>query len=109
LRADDLRNAVERWLGAAPLGFRLAASLRAAAAGVQTGIVDVTSRLRALDLTSGGDRAGVTSGVGGGHAAEHGGGERGQLVLGACADVRDDLGGGEVAEAAARVQTGPPA
>jgi CheY-like chemotaxis protein len=36
-------------------------------------------------------------------------GERGEIVLGPCADVRDDLGGGHVPQAGARLQFGAPA
>jgi two-component system, sensor histidine kinase RetS len=43
------------------------------------------------------------------HALEDGGGDGGEVVLGPCADVRDDLGGREVAEAGAGLESGPPA
>jgi CheY-like chemotaxis protein len=76
LCADDLRNAVERWLGAAPDDrFTLPPVVTLGTPG--------SARL---------------------DTPEDGGGESGEVVLGPGADVRDHLGGGEVAEAGAALE-----
>ena len=79
LRADDLRQAVERWLGAAPDDrFSNMVTLPG----------DEVAPLASVRLDAPQDAAG----------------EGGEIVLGTGADVRDHLGGGAVAEASARLQ-----
>jgi len=85
LRADDLRHAVERWLGAAP--------------------DDRFSSVPTVNLAfdyPGGDRS--RPALVRLDAPEDGGAEGGQITLRTGADVRDHLSSGEVAEAGAAFQ-----